>query len=163
MAEFIILAVIVIVGILIFGNADTKRGMLRGVGLDLSPQNFENKKANEFAKNCINAMYNSISMHKFESANEKEFINNLYKVLYKGSSFGSQYNNLAYLRIGTSYIDHALRVVERRYDDIEKGNIDVIKGVFDFSQNSDRKKYINLLWEKYQYPWPDGWLKTKNE
>lgn len=161
MAEFLILAVIVIVGALIFANADTKRGMLRDVGLDLSPKNYESKKANEFAKGCVNAMINSITMYQFESANEKEFINKIYKVLYKGSSFGSQYNNLAYLRVDVHCIDHALKVVERRYDDLEKGNVDVIKGDFDFSQKRDRKKYIYILWDKYQEPWPDAWLKSK--
>ena len=159
MAEFIILAVIVIIGLLIFGNADTKRDILREVGLDLSPKNYENKKENEFEKKCIDAMMNSISMYKFESANEKEFLNNLYKVLYKGSSFGSQYNNLGYLRVNNHYIDHAMLVVERRYNDLKNNNADIIKGVFDFSKNRDRRKYIKILWDKYQYPWPDNWLK----
>ena len=26
-------------------------------------------------------------------------------------------------------------------------------------QNKIKKKYIDKLWDKYQYPWPEDWLK----
>lgn len=44
MAEFILMLAVVVICVLLFGKADSKRKILQQVGLDLSESNYESKK-----------------------------------------------------------------------------------------------------------------------
>lgn len=70
-------------------------------------------------------------------------------------------NDLNYLHVSSHYIKHAWIVANHRYDEVDKNNEVVPLLNINFNEKNARKKYIQLLWEKYQYPWPSDWLKKE--
>jgi len=157
MVEFLIMIFVLVICGLLFGKADTKKELLNNVGLDMSPDRYQDAKESEFKKYCIKAMNNSIDKFGCNGKDEKEFLYNLFSILDKGA-FGDEENNLAYLEVKNHYIKHACTVVERRLEKLRLNNSSPLMNKCDFMQKSDAKKYIKHLWEKYQCPWPKNWL-----
>jgi len=157
MFAFIVVCVIIAICFLLFGKADTKRSILQEVGLDLSKERYENKKEHEFEKNCIKGMCNAIDMKNCKGADEMQFLIQLRDVLDVGA-YGEEENNLAYLRVKSHYLIHAERVVCRRIEKLRNGETTLLMLNCNFLEKSDSTKYVKMLWEKYQYPWPKNWL-----
>lgn len=156
--EFFIVLFVIVLCILFFGKADSKKEILNQVGLDLSPGLYETQKQNEYKKYCIKAMSNAIDKFGCIGRNEMEFLENLSSILYKGA-YGEEDNNLRYLEVKNHYITHACTVVDRRIDALKSNNTFSLMNNCDFTQKSDLKKYVKNLWEKYQCPWPSDWQK----
>lgn len=165
MAEFIVMIAIFLICGLLFGKADTKKELLNLVGLDFSGSNYENKKENEFRKYSIKAMKAVVDLDYYNAQNERDFLRFMSDKLdlaahgryvddYLG---GSEYKSL-YLGVKPNYIKHAERVIFRRQKDIEAGNNLPLSKTVVFSNKKSAKKYCEILWEKYQYPWPEDWL-----
>lgn len=162
MFAFIVVCVIIAICFLLFGKADTKRSILQEVGLDFSKEGYENKKEDEFEKNCIKGMYNAIDIKNCKGNNEMHFLIQLRDVLNVGA-YGEEENNLAYLRVKSHYLEHAERVVCRRIEKLRDGETTPLMLNCNFSLKSDTKKYVKKLWEKYQYPWPKNWLQKDSD
>lgn len=162
MIAFIVAVIIILLLYLLFGKSDTKRTILHEVGLDLSPEHYESQKEKEFAKYCVKALYNAIDLKNCVGNNEIQFLNRLSDILSEGA-YGDEENNLAYLRVKSHYLKHADRVVCRRIEKIRNGDTSPLLPNCDFSQKSDVKKYIKILWGKYQYPWPKDWLQGDSD
>lgn len=168
MAGFILMLAIIVVCALFFGKADTKKELLNQVGLDLSQDRYETKKENEFRKYSLQAMKEAIDLGFRWVTNEDDFLNylsgNLEHALYgryEKNSWGEEdYQPPIYLGVKTHYVKHAYRVINRRKDDIKKGNDSPLARNIDFSDKKSAKQYCEILWEKYQYPWPEDWLQN---
>lgn len=150
MLGFFILIMIVVLCLFIFGKADTKRELLNEIGFDLSESNYVSKKETEFAKSCKKAI--RIAAEGCNVKLENEFLNYVYSFLNR------QVCKNLNIDVKKHYVDFALRVVERRMEAISKGERNVIFNDFDFSNKSEINRYIERLWDKYQYPWPKNWL-----
>ena len=168
MAEFIIILAVVVVCALLFGKADTKKELLNQVGLDLSQDRYETKKENEFRKYSLQAMKEAIDLGYRWVTNEVDFLNYLSGKLehalygrFEKNSWGEEdYIPPIYLGVKTHYVKHAYRVINRRKDDIKKGNDSPLARNIDFSDKKSAKRYCKILWEKYQYPWPEDWMQN---
>jgi len=168
MAEFLIMIVILAVCGLLFGKADTKKQILNTVGLDLKQDNYDSKKRSEFRNYAIKAMKKIVDLDGYNAQDEKQFLrfmsDNLSYAIWGRevkTGFGYYDTQTEYLNINvkTHYIKHGYRVISRRLDDVKKGNDTPLSTTIDFSNKSQAKRYCELLWDKYQYPWPDDWLK----
>ena len=165
MVEFIIMIAIVVICGLLFGKADTKKELLNQVGLDLSERSYGNKKEDEFRKDSIKAMKAVVDLDYYKAQDEREFLDFMSDKLnlaahgrYEDNYFGgSEYKSL-YLGVKTNYVKHAERVVYRRQKDIKAGNNSPLSKTVEFSDKKSAKRYCEILWEKYQYPWPEDWL-----
>lgn len=165
MVGFIIMIAIVVICGLLFGKADTKKELLNQVGLDLSERSYENKKEDEFRKYSIKAMKAVVDLDYYKAQDEREFLDFMSDRLnlaahgrYEDNYFGgSEYKSL-YLGVKTNYVKHAERVVYRRQKDIKAGNNSPLSKTVEFSDKKSVKRYCEILWEKYQYPWPEDWL-----
>ena len=150
MIEFLITIAAIIVCCLLFGKADTKRGILNEVGLDLSEDCYKSKKEAEFARYCKKAI--KIASEDFKGNTEREFLSfvqNVFdEVLYENSSIG----------VKRHYVNFAETIIYRRRHDMNQN--EPLTCRFNFSDNRSRSRYVNWIWEKYQYPWPKDWLKT---
>ncbi len=166
MVEFIIMIAIIVICIMLFGKADSKRTVLNTVGLDLSEKNYTDSKEKEFEKYCKKSMKTAVTDHNATGNNEKEFLERLEYILYYASHDGSYYDEDGLrhegpsfrLYVYTHYTKFAEKVVSRRIHDLKNGDKTVLLSNCDFKSKQDLKKYIDKLWEKYQYPWPDNWL-----
>ena len=150
MAYLFFLVLILAIGGLIFGKADTKKEILNQVGLDLSNSTYENKKETEFVKYCKKAI--KIASEECVANNEEEFLRYTYHFLVQ-----KRCDNL-YIGIKSHYVDFAIQVLSRRVAAITHKSEDKILGQFNFSNKYSINRYIDILWEKYQYPWPKNWL-----
>ena len=56
------------------------------------------------------------------------------------------------------YVQHANTVIYRRIEDVRKGNAASLAKNVLFSDKKSIKRYCEILWEKYQYPWPEDWM-----
>lgn len=164
MAGFILVLVVLAICGLIFGKADTKKELLNQVGLDLSQDRYETKKENEFKKYSLQAMKRVIELDYYHAKNEKEFLDYLCDKLelaaygrYETNDWGGEDRKSLYLGVKKHYVEHALTVINRREDDIKKKGAALAN--IDFSDKSRAKRYCESLWEKYQYPWPNDWMK----
>ena len=154
----IIIFVIVVIIAFIFAKPDNKKSMLNTVGLDLSDSAYHTLKEKEFARKCLIALTNATMKISQDVNGEKQFLWILIHILSKG-----MYNDdLNYLHVSSHYITHAWCVANDRYNEIEKNNEVAPLLNIDFSDETARKRYVKLLWEKYQYPWPSDWLKKEN-
>lgn len=168
MAEFVIMLAIVVVCALLFGKADTKKELLNQVGLDLSKDRYETKKENEFKKYALQAMKKAIDLGYLGAEDEEDFLNfmsgKLDKALYesyvKNSWGGEDYIPPIDLGVKKHYVKHARRVINRRKEDRKKGNVTPLIRSIDFSDKKSAKRYCEILWEKYQYPWPEDWMQN---
>lgn len=166
MVEFFIMIVIIGVCYLIFGKADSKNDVLQTVGLKLDDQKYESKKTSEFSKYCLQAMKKAVDREEYKARTEEQFLNILSDILYTAGhgryvddGFGDYTRTSIYLGVKPHYINHAETVVYRRKKDISNGKSQLLCKSCDFSDKRQAKKYCELLWDKYQYPWPDKWLK----
>ena len=41
---------------------------------------------------------------------------------------------------------------------INKGKLNDIPNIYDFSNKTSINSYIDILWKEYQNPWPTNWL-----
>lgn len=156
MIEFIFLLIIVVIGILIFGNANTKKNILNEVGLDLNSSTYESLKEKEFKKNCLKAINNAIKTYNITGNNELLFLQNLIHIL--DNAYLNYYNSNEYnLFVKIEFIEFSSQIIYRRIHAIKDNPIG--SNVYNFSDKQDIKKYINFLWNKYQYPWPNDWIK----
>jgi len=168
MVEFILILAFVVVCALIFGKADTKKELLNQVGLDLSQERYETKKEKEFRKYALQAMKEAIDLGCCWASSEKDFLNYMSGKLeyalhgkYEENSWGGEdYIPPIYLGVKTHYVKHAYRVICRRKDDINKGNVVPLAKNVVFSDKKSVKRYCEILWEKYQYPWPVDWMQN---
>ncbi len=154
MLEFILTLLLAAILGLFFGKADTKKEILEMIGLDLSDENYENKKKTEFERYCKKAMKNAVTMHNIHGNNEFEFIANL--TAFLEDTYVSR--NSAALNLKMHYIEHAYVVAWRRENQLSSKSTPLIEGC-DFTKKIDLFRYIDKLWEKYQNPWPKDWLK----
>ncbi len=152
MIEFIISLIVIVICYLLFGKADTKREILNQVGLDLSEDCYNSKKESEFEKYCKKSI--KIAAKGFEGETEDDFLS------FTGNFLSNVYWNDSYIGIKKHYVSFARIVIDRRKRDIFAGNEDKISRRFNFSDSVSRNNYIRILWEKYQYPWPQDWLKS---
>lgn len=170
MVEFFIIIVIIGICYLIFGKADSKNDVLNTVGLSLNQQTYENKKYSEYSKYCILAMKKAVDLDEYKARNENEFLDSLNDSLNaavygRTISYGFDDERTQYIYLGVKkhYAKHAATVVYRRKQDIKKGNTTLLYPRCNFSDKRAAKKYCELLWEKYQYPWPDNWLQKDSQ
>ena len=163
MVEFLFVIILIVVFVLLFGKADSKKYVLNQVGLDLSEKTYENKKENEFAKYCVKAMKEAINEHNVAGKNEMDFLYNLDNVLdfaCRGFKYEHDYDvSKPNLYVKSHYIKFASTVVGRRIESLKKGDSSVLISNCSYSSKQDLKKYIDKLWDKYQYPWPENWMK----
>lgn len=165
MVEFFIMIVIIGVCYLIFGKADSKNDVLQTVGLKLDDQKYEGKKMSEFSKYCVMAMKKAVDLDEYKARNENEFLesidDSLSAAVYgRTVSYGFDDERTQYIYLGVKkhYAKHAATVVYRRKQDIKKGNSKLLCQTCNFSDKRAAKRYCELLWDKYQYPWPNNWL-----
>jgi hypothetical protein len=153
--ELLIVIIIIAFCILLFGKADSKREVLSQVGLDLSEKSYENKKESEFEKYCKKAMKEAVNGHDVLATNERDFLINLDNVLdfaCMGFKYEHDYDSPApNLYVKQHYIKFASTVVGRRLEALNK-NTSVLYSNCNYSSKRDLRKYIDLLWKKYQYP-----------
>lgn len=150
MLYFIIITILLIIGGLLFGKADTKKEILNQVGLDLSEPHYMNTKQKEFSKYCKKAMRSASENCLAES--EYDFLRNMTSYL---QPLGS---HTPYTGVKIYYVDFAVIVMKRRMIAIDKGNLNDIPNIYDFNKITSINRYIEILWEKYQNPWPSNWL-----
>lgn len=170
MLTFIIIAIAILGIILLFGKTDSKRAVLNMAGLDYKESVYERKKEKEFEQYCIKAMKNSLTLCKdeYNVNNEMDMLKFLADKLEKGSGgkyevdFDNSYNNEEtykkveiYLGVDNHYAEHALNVVNRRLKDIKENSAKTYE--CDFKNMNNARKYIAMIWEKYQRPWPKNW------
>lgn len=106
-----------------------------------------------------------VDLDYYKAQDEREFLDFMSDKLnlaahgrYEDNYFGgSEYKSL-YLGVKTNYVKHAERVVYRRQKDIKAGNNSPLSKTVEFSDKKSAKRYCEILWEKYQYPWPEDWL-----
>ena len=165
MVEFFIMIVIIGICYLIFGKADSKNDVLQTVGLKLDDQKYESKKSSEFSKYCVMAMKKCVEREEYKARNENDFLESLDDTLsaaiYGRTVYYSSYDERTehiYLGVKKHYAKHAATVIYRRKKDIQKGNSKLLCQNCNFSDKREAKRYCELLWEKYQYPWPNNWL-----
>ena len=166
MAGFIIIIVIIIICISLFGKADTKRTVLQGIGLDLSEKSYNVQKENEFEKYCKKAMKVAISDYNANGKNELDFLNNLDNIFFLKLN-GYQISQQDYydatpnynLQVKSQYIKFAKTVVNRRIKDLKGNNVSQLLERCNFMSKQDLRMYVDKLWRKYQYPWPEDWMK----
>ncbi len=165
MVGFLIMLGVIFACVMLFGKTDSKRTVLNTVGLDLSEDRYQDGKEDEFAKYCKKAMKTAISDYDANGENEKEFLSKLDYILYYASHDGSYYDEDGMrhdgpnyrLYVYTHYTKFADKVVNRRIDDLKKGTNIVLLNSCNYKSKQDLKKYVDRLWEKYQYPWPEDW------
>ena len=167
LVAFVILVFFIILCILIFGKADSKRNLLQSVGLDLSESAYEGKKESEFANYCKKAMKVAINNYDVKGEDEKDFLEELEDVLFKSMFSESncfddegirrvpRYN----LQVDNYYANFARDVVRRRLNELRHSNPPLFYPGCNFLSKTDLKKYIEILWKKYQHPWPNDWIK----
>lgn len=139
---------------MIFGKTDAKRDVLNCVGLDFSSSNYENKKRLEYEKFCKKALYEVAK--DCSGKNESDFLQNMSNRFYEVSL------HRLWLGVSSHYVTFANKIVDRRMDDIKNGNSISIHTT-SFHDNTSKKRYTETLWDKYQYPWPNDWLKKDNQ
>ena len=106
-----------------------------------------------------------VDLDYYKAQDEREFLDFMSDKLnlaahgrYEDNYFGgSEYKSL-YLGVKNNYVKHAERVVYRRQKDIKAGNNSPLSKTVEFSDKKSVKRYCEILWEKYQYPWPEDWL-----
>lgn len=161
--ELIIIIIVIAICILLFGKADSKRTVLNQVGLDLSKNSYENKKESEFEKYCKKAMKEAVSSHNVEANNELDFLYNLDNILdfaCRGFKYEHDYEEPnPNLYVKEHYIKFASTVVGRRIDAMNKKDSPVLVTDCNYSSKQALKRYIDKLWDRYQYPWPEDWKK----
>ena len=167
--ELLVIGIIIIVCVMLFGKADSKRTMLNTVGLDLSESKYQNEKEEEFAKYCKRSMKTAISEYDASGKDERDFLERLKSILYNASTRESGYYDEVgryieapsySLHVRTHYTKFAKKVVNRRIDDMKKGEALSLLDNCNYMSKQDLKRYVDKLWDKYQYPWPDDWMKT---
>lgn len=164
MAGFIITIIIIAICILFFGKADSKKEILNQIGLDFSKNKYEDKKENEYKKYSIQAMKKVIDLNNNYICDENSLLAFLSDKLdlainprYSDDPWSNSRETLN-LGVKPHYIEHAYTVVYRRKNDIQKGNDTPLRKNVLFSDKKEAKKYCELLWDKYQYPWPKDWM-----
>ena len=172
--ELLVIGIIIVVCVLIFGKADTKKSMLNSVGLDLSENAYDTNKRIEFEKYCKKAMKTAVEKYDVSGKNEKDFVylleDTLYLCLYDRNYDPIDYDDNGIpssrqklsIPILNQYIDFAHEVLERRIHDLKNDDAPTISSHYNFSNKKDINKYIDWLWDKYQYPWPSNWLQKDN-
>lgn len=164
---FVIIVLVIVLIVLIFGKADTKREVLNQVGLDLSASAYESKKESEFANYCMKAMKVAIDNYDANGKDEKEFLSNMNHIFFL-SSLGSGIKKYEecdsslpiYLHVPDYYIRFAREVVNRRLYDIKNSNAPILVKNCNYLSKKELRFYVKVLWKKYQHPWPDDWLKA---
>ena len=161
--ELIIAIIVIAICVILFGKADSKRTVLNQVGLDLSEKSYNTQKENEFEKNCKKAMKEAVSGQCVRGKDEWNFLINLDDVLdfaFRGIKYEHDYDAPApNLFVKEHYIKFASTVVGRRIDAIKKVGYPELLANCNYSSKQDLKKYIDKLWARYQYPWPEDWKK----
>ena len=166
MVEFIIMIAVIVICTMLFGKADSKRSMLNTVGLDLSEKKYTDSKEKEFEKYCKKAMKTAITDHNAQGNDEMDFLRNLYHILFYATNDGSYYDEVGIYHEGPNYrlyVDghytkFSKKVVRRRIDALKTGDLKPLMMNCDFKSKHDLKRYVDILWDKYQHPWPDNWM-----
>ena len=153
---FAFIAIVVII-LFIFAKPDNKKSMLNTIGLDLSESTYNTLKEREFAKKCLAALSNvSISLNGHYD-DERFLLGRLIDEL----SVNIYDNNLYLTHVATHYVKFAWFVANRRYNELysRKNCKPLING--NLNSIESRKRYVKILWEQYQYPWPKNWLQKE--
>ena len=164
MAYFILMLVSLTIGGLLFGKADTKRSILKEVGLDLSESTYIEQKQREYKKECIKALENAIKYYDYRAHNEKEFLTYIASALYH-AQYRDEEGETISLGVKRRYVEFADTVVKRRQDDLYKNKTSAkhITTSNDFANKRISELYIRKMWEIYQYPWPNNWLQEERD
>lgn len=167
--ELVIIIAIIVICVLIFGKADSKRALLNEVGLDLSENAYRTGKENEFAKYCKKAMKVAIEKYDANGENELKFLYELGDILFTSTLGGVRYEP-GYdgeieqipnynLEVKGHYASFASDVCSRRREALKKPDCPKLLQDCNFMDKKDLKRYIEKLWDMYQYPWPKDWMK----
>lgn len=159
MAYFILMLVVLTICGLLFGKADTKRSILKDVGLDLSESTYIEQKQREYKKECIKALENAIKYYDYRAHNESELLRYIASALYHAQYRNGEGNTIS-LGVKIHYIEFADTVVKRRQYDLYKNKTSAKQLVTgkDFTNKRLAELYIRKMWEIYQHPWPNNWL-----
>lgn len=165
MAGFVVTLILLAVCGLLFGKADTKKYLLNQVGLDLSKDRYETRKEDEFKKYALQAMKKVVDLGLY-CTDENSFLDNMSEKLNQAlygreerNEWGDyDYKPPIYLGVKKHYVQHANTVIYRRIEDVRKGNAASLAKNVLFSDKKSIKRYCEILWEKYQYPWPEDWM-----
>lgn len=167
MVGFILIIVVLAICGLLFGKADTKKELLNQVGLDLSSNRYETRKEDEFKKFALRAMREVVNLDYYRATDEKSFLDFMSDKLDLAingrsveNSWGGYEHESLYLGVKKHYVDHAYTVVYRRTKDLKNGNNVLLSKNIDFSNKKSAKHYCEILWDKYQYPWPSDWMQN---
>ncbi|MBQ6070100.1 MAG: hypothetical protein IJK84_11415 [Bacteroidales bacterium] len=168
MFSFLLIIAIITLGGLFFGKADRKKEILNSVGLDLSQNNYETKKEEEFQKYPVQAMKKVIDFCTYQAKNENDFLEYMLDILWRSEDGGYAEDSWIekrplYIGVKKHYIKHAETIVYRRQKDISNGNTKPLVSGIDFSDKKIAKRYCEILWKKYQYPWPQDWNQRDND
>ena len=162
MAYFILMLVTLTIGGLLFGKADTKRSILKEVGLDLSESTYIKQKQREYKKECIKALENAIKYYDYQAHNEKELLTYIASALYHAQYRDAEGDTIS-LGVKRRYVEFAETVVKRRQQDLYKNGTSAKRIITsnDFTSKRISELYIRKMWEIYQYPWPNNWLQEE--
>ena len=119
MAYFILMLVSLTICGLLFGKADTKRSILKEVGLDLSESTYIEQKQREYKKECIKALENAIKYYDYRAHNEKELLTDIASALYH-AQYRDEEGETISLGVKRRYVEFADTVVKRRQHDLYK-------------------------------------------
>ena len=164
MVYFILMLVSLTIGGLLFGKADTKRSILKEVGLDLSESTYIEQKQREYKKECIKALENAIKYYDYRAHNEKELLTYIASALYH-AQYRDEEGETISLGVKRRYVEFADTVVKRRQHDLYKNKTSAkhITTSNDFANKHVSELYVRKMWEIYQYPWPNNWLKEERD
>lgn len=164
MAYFILMLVALAIGGLLFGKADTKRSILKDVGLDLSESTYIEQKQREYKKECIKALENAIKYYEYRAHNERELLNYIASALYH-AQYRDENGDTLSLGVKRHYVEFAETVVKRRQYDLYKNKTSAKQLITgnDFTNKRVAELYIKKMWEEYQYPWPNNWLQEDRD
>lgn len=136
-------------------------------GLDLSEDRYKTIKEKEYAKYCKKAMRVAIDQYNVKGDDERDFLKNLEDIINRScNDFEIEYDSQGlpferqriYLEVKYHYKEFADTVVSRRIIALRNPDAKILLRGCDFTNKSHLKKYIDVLWDKYQYPWPKDWL-----
>lgn len=164
MAYFILMLIALAIGGLLFGKADTKRSILKDVGLDLSESTYIVQKQKEYKKECIKALENAIKYYDYRAHTEQELLIYIASALYHAQYRDDKGDTIS-LGVKRHYVEFADTVVKRRRYDLYKNKTSAkhITTSNDFANKRISELYIRKMWEIYQYPWPNNWLQEERD
>ena len=152
--ELLVILVVIVIYVLIFGNPDIKRDILRSVGIHPSESWYKKAKQKEFAKYCKRAMKVAIIKYNAKGSCEGNFLGNLTHIL--NEALRGKYAECYNLHTNYYCIVFAEKIVLRRMKEIRENHF--YDDGYNYSSKISLLSYVNNLWEKYHDPLPKDWM-----